>query len=342
MKYKLNFIKVTQKHLEFYLVKMPARLLTVISYVAVRNKSEEEGAVQRVLNPRRIAGIKDFTIQSGIFPASIVLNWTRDKLSTSEGYLEVDDDQGSAQVIDGQHRVEGIKQALLENPEISDMELPVAIYQGLKTQQCADIFLSINTEQKPVSMSLVYDLYGVASDNIVDMAGQRARDIAFSMNDDEESAYYSNIKLPNSPVKKGGIALSAVAAALKPLVDRNGIFEQIGLAELETQKKVLGNYFQVIQTKYGDAWDEKSNPFLFAAGFAALVRFFELKVSRYCNSVKSFKPEVIAGIIDIDESNRLYQEDVKGLGGSVATNIIYEKLCDRFVPEVNNKVRFDI
>jgi DNA sulfur modification protein DndB len=342
MQYKLDYIKVTQNKLEFYLVKMPASLLTKISYVAVRNKSDEEGAVQRVLNPRRIAGIKDFTLQSGIFPASIVLNWTCNTLKIVKNKIEIDDKTGSAQVIDGQHRVEGIKQALLEKKEIAKMELPVAIYQGLKTQQCADIFLSINTEQKPVSMSLVYDLYGVASDNIVDIAGQRARDIAFSMNEDPESAYFSNIKLPNSSRKKGGIALSAVAAALKPLVESNGTFEQIGLVELEIQKRVLSNYFQVIQKKYGEAWEDKSNPFLFAAGFAALIRFFELKIARYCNNFKSFKPEVIAGIIDMDEQNRLYQEDVKGMGGSVATNAIYEKLCLRFVPEVKSRVSFEV
>jgi len=53
---------------------------------------------------------------------------------------------------------------------LGKLEIPVAFYQHLRTQECADIFLSINTEQKPVQRSLVFDLYDGASANVVDPA----------------------------------------------------------------------------------------------------------------------------------------------------------------------------
>jgi DNA sulfur modification protein DndB len=41
----------------------------------VRGQSTEQGAVQRVLNQRRIGSIKDFTLHGGNYPGAIVLNW---------------------------------------------------------------------------------------------------------------------------------------------------------------------------------------------------------------------------------------------------------------------------
>ncbi len=45
------------------------------------------------------------------------------------------------------------------------------------------IFLAINTEQKTVPRSLVFDLYGIASESVIDPAAVRARDIATYLNE---------------------------------------------------------------------------------------------------------------------------------------------------------------
>ena len=122
----------------------------------MRNRDDEEGAVQRLLNPRRIDSIKDFTLKGGDYPNCIILNWVDDKssLQIKSGKLIVPIKDRVAQIIDGQHRVEGIRAAIKARPALGKLEIPVAFYQHLSTQECADIFLSINTEQKPVQRSL--------------------------------------------------------------------------------------------------------------------------------------------------------------------------------------------
>ncbi|MBX3442571.1 MAG: hypothetical protein KF774_09185 [Planctomyces sp.] len=69
------YIDVRQKTRSFLLTKMPASVLTDISYTAVRNIDDEEGAVQRILDRGRIRDVTKFTLGGGDFPASVILNW---------------------------------------------------------------------------------------------------------------------------------------------------------------------------------------------------------------------------------------------------------------------------
>lgn len=161
---------------------MSARVLVAISYAAVRRVDPEEGAVQRLLNTSRISSLKEFIVNGGDYPNCIILNWS-DKtahLKVADNKLSFELKERLAQIIDGQHRVEGLRAAIKERKSLEQMEIPVAVYSYLQTRECADIFLAINTEQKPVAKSLVYDLYGIASEHLVDPASVRANDIAAS------------------------------------------------------------------------------------------------------------------------------------------------------------------
>jgi DNA sulfur modification protein DndB len=253
---EVSAIQVIQGNREFFLTVLTARQLVAISYVAVRGQSDEEGAVQRIFNRDRLASLRRYALHGGSYPSSIVLNWTSNEaLDFEDGMLSLPEESRSAQVIDGQHRVEGLRAAIEESVDVGDTQIPVSIYVGLDTRACADLFLSINTEQKPVPRSLVFDLYGIASESVVDPAAVRARDIAMHLNEDEASPYHDNIKMPNQPIRKGGIALSTAVATLKPLVETKGIFEQIDASELEVQQKIVMNFFRALCAKYGDRWD---------------------------------------------------------------------------------------
>ncbi|SIR94512.1 DGQHR domain-containing protein [Aquipseudomonas alcaligenes] len=328
---KLDFTEVTQGNHSFFLTVMPAGLLTKIAYAAVRRQDNEEGAVQRILNQSRIISIKNFALQNGIFPASIVLNWNSEPIGIEDDQLEIPDEERIAQIIDGQHRVAGIRAAIEENPEISNLQLPVAIYANLNTTECANIFLSINTEQRPVPRSLVFDLYGIANEELIDPSAYRARDIAMALNM-EDAPYAELIKLPNSPRQKGGIALSTAVSAIKPLVEPKGLFEQVGATSLETQTTIFKNFFEAISEKYGDAWQDRSNAFIYAAGFVGAVDFLKLVLIPYCTNRKSFKKDLISETIKIDHTNLILQDEVKGLGGKDAPKRVYERLLDSFEP----------
>jgi len=309
-KRKHPVVTLTQNKRKFYLTMLCARDLVQISYASVRNRDAEEGAVQRLLNPRRIDSVKDFTLKGGDYPNCIILNWvdTKDKLSVSGNKITIPLTDRAAQIIDGQHRVEGIRAAIKAKQSIGSLEIPVAFYQNLSTQECADIFLSINTEQKPVARSLVFDLYDVASDHVVDPAAVRARDIAEKLNDQPGSPFNALIRLPNTEVKKGrtagkqssGVDLSTVVTALKPLVEEKGVFEQVGVGELEMQASALLNFFEVLKEWYAGLWPDKDNVFLTAAGFSGAIDFFKNRLVPYCNAKGSFEVKTVREALDLD------------------------------------------
>ena len=341
---KTQYLTATQRDKNLIITSLPAKILINISYAAQRGLSQESGAVQRLLNPDRISKIKKFTIENGNYPGSFVLNWvhTNNMLEKQDGYLIFKNLVKSAQIIDGQHRVAGIRAAIEESAMIGDMQLPVVIYENLTTRECADIFLSINTEQKPVPRSLVFDLYGIASEPVVDPAAVRARDIAMYLKDEHGSPYFSNIKVPGDAKRKGGIALSTAVTALKPLVEEKGSFEQLDITELETQKTIVFNFFTALQLKYGDMWDSKDNAFQYASGFMGAIDFFRQKIINYCDSKNSFRPEVITEVLNIHHDNLILQDHVKGLGGKDAPRTIYKLLLESFKPAVKPHKSYEV
>ena len=325
------FIEVQQKEHSFKLVSLPAGLLTRISYASVRRKDQEEGAVQRVLNNSRIAGIKDFALRMGDFPASIVLNWIGGSMAVNNGQVEILDLPKLAQIIDGQHRVAGLKAAIEDDPSVADYQIPVAIYENLDTAHSARIFISINTEQRPAPKSLVFDLYGVTASDLMDPAAIRANDIVFHLCA-EGQPYYRWIKLPNQERQRGGIALSTAVNAIKPLVDSKGQLEQIGATELEIKKIIFSNYFSAIMDKYDHKWDDRANAFIYASGFIGAIDFFRSHMFDYCKSQSSFETSTIVDALSMDETSLIMQEDVKGLGGSEAANAVRDRLISSFKP----------
>jgi len=329
---KAAYIEVKQGTRKFILTKLPASAVTAISYAAIRGKSDEVGAVQRVLNQGRINNIKNFTLQGGDYPNAVVLNWVSQtsKLTASDGKLEFVIKEGLAQLIDGQHRIAGIKAAIEETNSIGTLEIPVVIYSNLSTKECADIFLSINTEQKPVARSLVFDLYGVASESVVDHAAVRARDIAMFLNE-PESPYEGEIKMPGAAKRHGGIPLSSAVTGIKPLVEDNGAFEQISVNELELQKQIILNWLTALQNTYGKHWKGKENVFQYASGFLAAMEFLKLQLIPYCNTQESFEIKTIQGALKLAGA-LIYQVEVKGQGGAEAQKRIYQRLQDAFAP----------
>jgi DNA sulfur modification protein DndB len=293
--------------------------------------------VQRALNPRRINSVKQFTIEVGDFPGVIILNWVdqENPLPIRDNELILPIVARGAQIIDGQYRLAGIRAAIDSNPEIYDLQLPVAIYENLTTRQCADIFLSINNEQKTVPRSLVFDLYGIASEPTIDAAATRARDIAIFLNEEEGSPYKDAMKLPGAPRKKGGIALSTAVTALKDFVEESGNFEQIGATELELQQRNVFNYFNVLKDKYADDWDSTTYAFMYASGFLGAIDFFKLRLIPFCNQNRSFQKGTISNAIQMNHSDRILQSEVKGLGGKDAPKKIYERLNEMFNPKLS-------
>jgi len=328
-----------------YTFSMRVRDLVFIHYVAVRGVDEEEGAVQRVLSKARISKIRDYILDGNIFFNSFILNWT------DQNYpLELNDDEisiplipSSAQVIDGQHRITGLLEAMKEKDKIGNQEVIVTLCQNLSTKQAAGIFLNINTEQRPVPKSLIFDLFGEV-DNNPTHAINRATDIAEQLNDDAESPLYKLIKFPGTPRGVGKIELSTFVAALKKHLEKDGEFYRVKLKGLDGQKAAIGNFFSAIKAFYEPQkiWQSASNnPFFKAAGFSGAMDFLCDKLLLKCADKKSFSVKTIKSILNLSEATLLTWEDLQGTDGKTARKKVNEYLSSSLTSNLADQDEYE-
>ena len=330
---------------DYFLTLMSAEIISEISYVSRRGIDEEKGAIQRILNKTRISGIRDFLLNGGFFPNTIILNVVEDgnlSFNKSNNNISFDVSPRIAQIIDGQHRVEGLKEAIKSDKSTKKVLIPTVIANNLSTEECAEIFISINTEQKSVPKSLIYDLYGLMDISAKDFSIERGTDIAKILNSDDNSPYQRYIKFPGSRKFKGGIQLSTFVNSLKPLVKSDGEFSKYSLTTLDYQANVLKNYFNALQSYYGDTWDTLKNPFIFASGFGAIIEVFASKILPYCYSQKKFTEAFFKKIIIIPKEGLIFQKEVKGMSGEAARNTIKSRLISYLNIETTKEEDFEI
>ncbi len=325
-----NYLKTKFGKIEVYTLPMKVKDLVFMYYVAVRGRDDEEGAVQRVLNRQRIKAIKDFILQGNMFFNTFILNWTETikKPSFVNGKIVIPLVASSAQVIDGQHRLAGLDEAIKSDDTVGEKEVLVTICIGLSTKEAATIFLNINSEQKPVPKSLIYDLYGVVEDE-KKHAINRANDIVEELNDNQDSPYYKAIKYPGSPRGVGIVDLSTVVSSLKNHLEPDGAFWNFNLRDLVLQKQAILNFFSAIKYYYEKEgiWTDKSkNPFLQSSGFYGAIDYFVATLLPRCAEKKSFKIETIKTLLALDNCSLLQQKDIKNLDGKTARKKVKEFL----------------
>ena len=319
--------------------------LLQMQYVASRGVSTEQGAVQRILNRSRVDSISKFVLAGNSFVNTFILNWTDTqylpKVKKETLILPL---QGRfAQMLDGQHRMAGLQEAVNQKAEVADMEVLVSLFIGLNTKEAAKIFLNINSEQKPVPRSLIYDLFGEAYDD-PESAITRVTDIVAFLNETENSPYYGRVHYPGKPNSQNLIDLAIMVNAMKPAFERNGIFNQLQLSEIEIQQKILLNFYSVIYKKYEDIWDKpKENLFLRAAGFSGAFDFLTTTLLQQCQTDRKFTVVHMETLMKLNSFPLLKTEDVKSLGGRMARSRVTAYFRDNYqadLPENNDGYEF--
>lgn len=323
-------LKTEFSNIPVYTFPMKVKDVTFISYVAVRGVDMEEGAVQRILNKRRIIDIKDFILAGNMFFNTFILNWTEQSSLPvyANGNISVPISHASAQMIDGQHRLAGLQVAMDTEQNIGEKEILVSLCIGLTTNQAATIFLNINSKQVPVPKSLIYDLFGEVEDD-ADHAINRANDIAHELNENKNSPYYKVIKFPGNPRGVGIIDLSTVVSALKPHLGPDGVFRRVNLSSLDYQIQAILNYFIAIKSYYDnlELWNSKSkNPFFKSAGFNGAVDYLTSTLLMKCAESRSFSVNTFKELLHLDPDALLVHDDIKSLDGKTARKRIADYL----------------
>lgn len=304
----------------------------LLTYVAVRGKDKESGAVQRVLSTVRLRSIEDFVLKGNIFYSPFFFNWTNE-----ENLLQFNNDKTelnipivgtSAQVLDGQHRLAGLSRAMEKDASVGDRNIIVIMTDRLKTDDAAKIFLNINTEQRPVPPSLIYDLFGEINKDDKNIPVVRAKDIASELQNNSLSPYKGIVKFPGQPRGAGFIDLSTIVNSIKPLLEPEGIFNKYKITNLENQLNVIFNYLNALKSAYEHThmWYNKTiNPFFTNAGFVAAIDVLNRVLIAKCAAEKDFTHESFVKQLNLD-ATLLQRSDIKNKDGKSQRKAIAEFL----------------
>ena len=217
-----NCFEVEQPVGAFYMARMSYRDLINITFADIRRIEREDSDVERVLGIQRpLSNTRVREIGAYVntmdanFPTSIIIaidsfgnEWQEEEeksnnendeqedkklqnilYNKSTRMLEIRRDKGVAKILDGQHRIAGLK---LLDPKNEPFDLPVTIFVDADIEQQALIFATINKTQTKVNKSLVYDLYELAKNRSPE---KTCHNIAIVLNHKQDSPFHDKIRI---------------------------------------------------------------------------------------------------------------------------------------------------
>lgn len=326
---KVTVFRVKQARREFFVFVMNSKKLLEWCYVIRRSEDPKKG-IQRIVREDRLKEISEYIKQAKdtIFPNSIVLDFSHEvKFFPSEsqrnvGCLRIPEKKDIAQVIDGQHRLYGVARAK------KHFDLPVVAFIDLNVKQRASIFLTINSKQKGVNTSLVYDLFGLTRTGApVELL---AIDLAKSLHSDPDSPWKGLFKMTDARAKKKeSLSLAAFVSALKKILkNKDNIFSNL---DFQQQLLTLKNYFNAIHKLFPTQWTKKEYILIKTTGFNGLMKLFPrvhlrciLEQDVLCNNVY----EQIKQLRGFDFSSKEW----KGVTGEAGAQLLANELERKLKP----------
>lgn len=336
---KFKFIAIDQPAGRFYISKINANVLISISQSDERSPYNSTG-IQRKLNPERVKDIAKYCeLKTAMFPTPIILsadskyftfytenNVKMEYTNIESGFLEIDTekiicDKEFFSIVDGQHRLAGIN----ESGMAKEFDLLAMFVFDTQAYQDAEIFSIINRNQKQVSKSLVYDLYGLTDEMTVE---KFSHEIVKALNTVEYSSLKGRIKMlgyktdsfneDNKNIKQY-VSQATIIDELLPMISKDiaqdnkfvkkgqAIQNPNGDGGLILRKYFYENNLYLIQAKligFYNAWMEtiqkyfEENDIIFkTVGFIASLEIFGRLYSKL-----DIRPKVTIKDLDIDNN----------------------------------------
>ena len=274
---ELNYIKLKQPVGDMFLVKMKATQVASIAASKTRKSYNDSSGIQRKLDPHRIKSIAEFCkTKNAMFPTPLILSASSDYfvINEEENTLTIptisEDENKFCSIVDGQHRLEGLK----ESGVIDNFELLVSFVFDTDPSRDAFLFSIINGNQKPVSRSLIYDLYGLSRSRTVEKTCNKIMRALNGEDFDIKSELSGKIKMLGYKDEFSQNGIVSQAAMIKNLMklitdksERDNIDIEFGreLEQLDSRKYIFrknfveGNDELIIQENidFFNAWMKK-------------------------------------------------------------------------------------
>lgn len=271
----LPVAKVQQGDLTLFSTAIKVKTLIQEGFYSVETldpSSSSDSGYQRLLNKARARKLADYIVrgqqrQDAFLPTSVFLA-TDKPLSFDAAANEITfnpDEVGPFSVVDGQHRLEGLKMAARKDDRVLEFALPVNIAGDLPELDQMCHFLIVNTTQKSVDKAVeqrivarLHDLVDVENipslpkwiQNLVERGEvNKAVKMVDFLNEVEGSPWRGRIAMANEPRRNAINQRSFVTAIVKYVLTANNPLEAFNDADKE--RRVFLNYWKAISETIG-------------------------------------------------------------------------------------------
>ncbi len=266
-----------------------------IAFVARRERGTET-YYQRFLKKDRIVEIGKFLRdrrQQNFFANNIIISF-RDPVrfvrrkrfglpgGIEVGWLYLPTRPRSAWIIDGQHRLYGFTKA---RAALQNLRLPVVAFSGLDEGKQAELFLTINKEQKPVDPNLLWDLEGeIHPATEVGIISRAVKSVG------ESSPFIGRIFVPLKGSGRQGkhvyLANFCDSVEARDLVAnhtenmkatvRNPLYRRVANDRVRVLSRALSTYFTQVSRLFVKDWRRGKKGFIFTNnGINVMLRIYE-------------------------------------------------------------------
>ncbi len=274
---KLAAARIKQGGLTIYATSLKVRDVLAPGFYSVETLDPEDPndkGYQRLLNTARAKKLADYIVKGqdshdAFLPTSVFLATDKSiAFRESDNTIEVDTSAiGSFSVVDGQHRLEGLRMAADKDLRVHDFELPVNIAINLPQIHQMCHFLIVNTTQKSVDKSVEQRIFARLTDalDVEDLPSlprwilntlergevEKAVKYVDYLNETPTSPWYKKIQMANTDSDTATInQKSFVKAIVKYVLTANNPLTIV--KDFEKEKKIFLNYWIAIKDNLDD------------------------------------------------------------------------------------------
>jgi DGQHR domain-containing protein len=345
---KIKAIKFKMSGSDYYLGVISAGDLVKNYEVDYWSKSNPQG-YQRSLGKSRSKKFSDYLkIHNGILHQTILINIRNSKgtsyksSSADFGILETNE---KLFLVDGQHRVGGIKMMIEQNPAFASVPIPVLVMVGLNREKEATQFIIVNKTQKGVRSDLADRLLKDAIKNVdkglLEVIGikepQRITEIIVSICDnldkDKKSIWYQRITFPNQKNRvTDTIKQRSMTESIKLILKDNYI--QSHYTSIKQLTELLVMYWEAINDLCPEACgdDAKEYVLLKTTGPFIMHKLLPIVIIKCGGNVTKTRIKNILSKIEQMEDNYWHKNGDLGAGSSAKFfNLWYDEFHQQII-----------
>ncbi len=358
---------------KFYCFVTTPKQLLKIAFVNHRALDDPDGypTYQRLVEKGRRKKIAQYLENNGFFPTNLLINFSQkvrfDPIHKDEendihyGQLYLPNKYKSAWIIDGQHRLygySGLDEYFLKQ------NIMVLAFEKLPRVEEANLFVTINAEQKKVHRSLLDDLEGDLkwdSDKPTERIGAIAARLIKSLNADLGEPFYNRITAQGFkatdqmcltlPEIKDGLKRSRLigtAIMKKNVYERGPLCDQEDEGTLVRARLAVNLYFSLIKEANVERWESGrpgclcTNPGIRGSLMLLASLVHHIETERRIDAKELEPLDIIAEIEEYLEpillfiseaSDTEFEELFKVKYGSGGSSQYYFRLCEKINEE---------